>query len=474
MFFHRHITPGLAIHSFLVGDESTKQCAVIDPARDVDVYIAIAQKEGLTITDILETHVHADFVSGSVELKARLSGAPKIHCSAMGGDKWIPKYCDDPVKEGSEVVLGAIRLRALHTPGHTPEHIMWILYDDAVSREIPQHLFTGDCLFVNAVGRPDLLGLNELDELSGDLYRTLFEKVLQLPDSIEIHPSHGEGSLCGKKIGARSSSTLGNEKLYNPYLKKLEKKEWIDHLMHEMPKSPTYFPRMKRINVEGPPLIKKGFDRLTAISAAEAKRLAEEEGAVIVDARDQHAFAVEHIKDSMNIPYGKNMSLWAGWFLQNNQPIILTSETEELYHDICLQLLLVGIDQVIGCLEGGVSAWKESNYPTASFGPWSTEKLYASLLRGDLVQIVDVRTQEEWRGGHIHGALHLPIDQLKENISLLCHDQPVALVCRTGYRASLAGSIAERAGLKHLINIDGGMTSWIDKHFPLVKPQGDQ
>lgn len=467
MFFHKRTVPGLAIFSYMVGDTATGRCAVIDPVRDVDEYIELAKQQKFEITDILETHVHADFVSGALELKTRLSGAPKIHCSAMGGTEWLPKYCDDPIEDGAEVSLGAIRLQAIHTPGHTPEHVMWALYDDARSKETPWLIFSGDFLFVGAIGRPDLLGEEAMEQLSSDLYTTLFEKITSLPDYVEIYPAHGAGSLCGKSIGSRSSSTMGYERKFNPFLKKIEKADWIHQLMSEMPKSPPYFPRMKKINVEGPSIIGDRFERLDPISITEAKRLIDEEGAIIIDARNQHDFGLLHIDQSINIPYGKNMSTWAGWFVGENQPIILTTDDEKQYDDICKQLFRVGYDNIVGYLEGGISSWEETNYPTSDFEIWSVEKLRDVMSKDSQVTVIDVRTAGEWQSGHIPGALHIPVDSLGEKISSVKQDEKLALICRTGYRSSVAGSIAQRFGYRSIVNIDGGMVSWRQNKLPV-------
>ncbi len=248
MFFHRITIPGLAIHSYLVGNEESKECAAIDPARDADLYIDLAAKHGFQITHIFETHVHADFVSGALEIKTRLHGKPEIYCSGMGGKEWIPSYADHIVKDGEEVKMGELMFQAVHTPGHTPEHVMWALYDHGKL----QRIFTGDLLFVGDVGRPDLLGKEEMKRLSHQLYESVFQKLKPFPDDAEIRPAHGAGSLCGKQLGSNPVSTLGAERKTNKALKMLPEEHWTKELMREMPPVPKYFPRMKKINVAGP------------------------------------------------------------------------------------------------------------------------------------------------------------------------------------------------------------------------------
>jgi hydroxyacylglutathione hydrolase len=235
MFFHQRFIPGLAIASYMIGDERTKEVAVIDPTRDVDEYLRIARDEGLRITHVFETHVHADFVSGSAELKARLAEggtAPTVHASGMGGKEWTPPYADHVVRDGDEVAIGSVRLKAVHTPGHTPEHVMWVVFDDTRSRDVPWLAFTGDFLFVGDVGRPDLLGEEARRQLAHQLYRSVFDVLPPLPEFAEVFPAHGAGSLCGKAIGSRRSSTIGFERRFNTSLKPAAEGEWTERLLN--------------------------------------------------------------------------------------------------------------------------------------------------------------------------------------------------------------------------------------------------
>ena len=238
MFFHQRFVPGLAIYSYIVGDERTQEAAVIDPTRDVDAFLDIAKREGLHIKHVLETHVHADFVSGSREMKDRLGDDVTIHASGLGGEDWTPPYADHVVRDGDEVVMGSVRLKAVHTPGHTLEHVSWELFDDSRSKDTPWLIFTGDFVFVGDVGRPDLLGEEAREELAHQLYQSVFDKLPPLPDFTEIFPGHGAGSLCGKAIGSRASSTLGYERRFNATLIQKPEEEWITDLMDQMPLSP--------------------------------------------------------------------------------------------------------------------------------------------------------------------------------------------------------------------------------------------
>ena len=253
MFFQRIFTPGLAINTYLIGDEKSKRCAAIDPTRHVVPLIIQAQNAGLEITDILETHVHADFVSGSRELKHQLNDKPRIFASGLGGAKWIPAYADTVVVKDTKIQMGDLRLEAIHTPGHTREHLMWVCYDESRSQKSPWFAFTGDCVFVGSIGRPDLLGKEEMDALAPQLYKTIFETLAPFPDFLEIFPCHGEGSLCGKALKSRATSTLGFERLYNIYFKIEREVDWINRLKKEWMPAPDYFKRLKLLNVQAPP-----------------------------------------------------------------------------------------------------------------------------------------------------------------------------------------------------------------------------
>ena len=298
MFFQRIYTPGLAINTYLLGDEKTKRCIVIDPTRHVFPCIVQAQNEGYDITDILETHAHADFVSGSKELKHQLNEKPAIHCSGMGGTQWIPSYADQIVQDGTLLVIGDLLLKAVHTPGHTPEHIIWVAYDKTRSSLVPWFICTGDSLFVGGVGRTDLLSPEEINPLAKQLYHSLFEVLNSFEDFVETYPCHSEGSLCGKGINGKSSSTIGYERLFNPYFQKKPEEEWIKTLLKGLPRVSPYFQRLKVLNLKGPPL-------LSSLKAARWNESQEERkftDLFLLDVRLPEAFASSHLKGSINIP----------------------------------------------------------------------------------------------------------------------------------------------------------------------------
>lgn len=456
MFFHQRFVPGLAIYSYLVGDEKTQTAAVIDPTRDVDDFLDIAKREGLHIKHVLETHVHADFLSGARELKDRLGEDVTIHCSGLGGADWTPPYADHVVQDGDEVQFGSVRLKAVHTPGHTPEHIMWALFDDSRSQETPWLVFTGDFVFVGDVGRPDLLGEEARKQLAHQLYDSVFQKLPPLPDYTEIFPAHGAGSLCGKAIGSRSSSTIGYERRFNGALIEKPEPEWIDTLMDQMPLSPPYFSRMKRVNKDGPKIL---GPELPGHKRWSAKEVYERtcDNCLIVDVRSKEAFAAAHIPGAINIPFGANLATWAGWVLPYDRPTLIVPDDPRHMPQIVTHLIRVGFDDVQGFLEGGMDAWETKGYPIETL---STMSVHSLKEQQNELTVLDVRTEKEWNAGHIEGAIHIHGGKLQENINRVPRDKLVAVICGSGYRGSIAASFLKREGYEQVANVLGGMTAW--------------
>lgn len=470
MFFHHRFVPGLAINSYMVGDEKSKQCAVIDPTRDVEEYIQLAKEEGLHIAHILETHVHADFVSGARELKERLNFKPEVHCSGMGGADWTPPYADHVVRDGHEVQMGGLRLKAVHTPGHTPEHVMWVLFDESRSMDEPWLTFTGDFLFVGDVGRPDLLGEEAKRQLAKQLYSSAFKILPRYHDFVEVFPAHGAGSLCGKAIGSRSSSTIGFERRFNASLHEVPEDQWIDTLMQGMPIYPPYFRRMKKVNAEGPKIIgheRPGERRYTVGDVH--KQVCEH--CLIVDVRPKEAFASAHIPGSINIPLGHNLPTWAGWVLPYDHPTLLVTEDPADVDEVVTHLLRVGFDDVQGYLEGGIPAWEEAGYEVAQLQSLTVHELAQRLENGRAGEkpfVLDVRTDTEWNAGHIDGASHIHGGLLKERVDEVPKDKNVAVICGSGYRGSIAASFLKRSGYESVANVLGGMMAWQGADKPTV------
>jgi len=472
MLLHQRFIPGLAIASYLVGDERTGEAAVIDPTRDVEEYLTFARDNDLHIGHILETHVHADFVSGARELKARLKDQPVIHSSGMGGAEWTPPYADQVSKDGDEVQFGSMRLKAIHTPGHTPEHVSWALYDDTRSKETPWIMFTGDFLFVGDVGRPDLLGAEAQRQLAHQLYQSVFDKLPAVPDITEIFPAHGAGSLCGKAISSRRSSTVGFERRFNSVLTRKPEEQWIRDLMADMPLAPPYFRRMKKVNQEGPAILGPELPGLRRWSVKEVHdRVCEK--CLILDVRSKEAFAAAHIPDAINIPFGPQLPTWAGWVLPYDRPIQLIVDHAAQVPEVVTHLIRVGFDEVQGYVQGGIDGWETSGYPLAMLATMSVHQLRDRLSQGpDRVTVLDVRTEKEWNAGHIDSAIHIHGGKLQERFADVPRSKPVAVICGSGYRASIAASFLKREGYADVTNVVGGMSAWKAADLPMTNCAG--
>ncbi|KAA5542609.1 MBL fold metallo-hydrolase [Roseiconus nitratireducens] len=467
MLIQSFFVPGLAIASYLIGDEKSGTAAVVDPTRDVDKFIDFASAHGLHIRHILETHVHADFVCGSRELKSRLKDKPVIHCSGCNGDEWTQPFADDHVREGDSIDLGDLRLEFLHVPGHTPEHIAIQVFDRTRSDQLPWLMFTGDFLFVGDVGRPDLLGEEAQQELAHELYQSLFEKTAALPDFTEIFPAHGAGSLCGKAIGSRQSSTLGFERRFNKSLQQQNESTWVRSLLDQMPLAPAYFKRLKRINRNGADLIGPQLPGQRRWSAKQIRdRICEE--CLVVDVRPKEAFAAAHIPDSINIPLGENLPTWAGWVLPYDRPTLLVVDDPDDAAKVTTHLLRVGFDDVRGYLDGGIESWETSGYELASLNTVSVHQLDQLMRNRSNLTILDVRTEKEWDGGHIDGAIHIHGGILQDHLDDVPKDRPVSVICGSGYRASIAASFLKRSGFDDVTNVVGGMTAWQAAKLPTV------
>jgi hydroxyacylglutathione hydrolase len=468
MFFHQRFIPGLAIASYMIGDEKAKSVAVIDPTRDVDEYVRIVKKEGLYITHILETHVHADFVSGSAELKARLHGEPKMVASGMGGKAWTPPYADVVVKDGDEVTLGNVRLKAIHTPGHTPEHVAWAAYDDTRSSDTPWLLFTGDFIFVGDVGRPDLLGSEEQKQLAHDLYTSIFERIRAVPDFTEVFPAHGPGSLCGKAIGSRRSSSLGFERRFSDALQPKPEAEWTKSLLKDMPLAPPYFKIMKKVNAGGPTVLGQSLPGQKRMTAKEIhERLCD--NCLVVDVRPKEAFASAHVPGSINIPLGQNLPSWAGWVLPYDKRLVIVPGDPAEMAEVVTHLIRVGLDDIEGYMEDGMDAWENQGFPISRLESIAPRELADRLKSAEPPFVLDVRTESEWNGGHIEEARHIHGGVLKNHLNEVPKDGPIAVICGSGYRGSIAASFLKSSGRDNVANVLGGMTAWKALDLPTVK-----
>jgi hydroxyacylglutathione hydrolase len=452
--FQRFFDEGLAQASFLIGCDRSKEAVVIDPRRDASIYMAAAQQSGARIVAAIETHVHADFVSGSRELAQK--GARVISGPGSG-----LRFDHHDVRDSERLSIGDTALTFLHTPGHTPEHICIL----AESPGDPTRLFTGDLLFVGAVGRPDLLGDAQTRQLAGDLFGSL-QRIMALDDAVELHPGHGAGSLCGAGIGQEPSSTIARERQQNALLQYRDRGAFVSAVLADIPATPPYFARMKRINAEGPALLGlvDGAIRIPSIRPGAAAALTAD-GAMIVDLRRGDAFAAGHPYGAVNIGYGAKVGYWAGWVVDADTPVILLADEPAHAQEAAVQLLRVGLDRIEGAIAGGYDAWIGAGLPTATLEQIAASELRDSAARQSM-RIVDVRTPREWRAGHLEGSINIPVGEIPARARELAGDAAVATICEGGYRSTLAASLLAHEGVAHIVNITGGMAAFRSVETP--------
>jgi hydroxyacylglutathione hydrolase len=453
-------TDGLAHLSYLVGDRSTGRAAVIDPRRDVDVYLELARRHRLTITHAVETHIHADFVSGSRELAAR-TGTANVHVSAEGGAHY--GFAHEPLRDGARLEVGAVTLTAVHTPGHTPEHLAYL----AAEKGKPWGFFSGDFLFAGSVGRPDLLGAAQTPGLARALFRSLRTTLAPQPDALPLYPAHGAGSPCGANICDRQS-TIGDERRNNPALRFADESAFTDWVLRTAPPMPRYYPRMKKVNAQGPEVL----DGLPAVEwlgpAAFRRRLAAGD-VQLIDNRTMLGFGGGHIPGAWNLGPRPELSLWAGWMLDPEKPVALVLPRDEDLPEVLHQFLRVGFTRFAGCLKGGMEAWVTAGLPVEGLAQVPARELNKLLPSRD-VQLLDVRTPPEWDAGHLPGARYLFLGELPEKLKDLNPDRPVVVYCASGYRSSLAASLLQANGFKNVQNVPGSYAAWTSAEFPVVKP----
>ena len=448
--FQRFFDEGLAQASFLLASPVAGEAVIIDPRRDVDVYVEAARAEGLRIVYSIETHVHADFACGSRELLA-------LGARTLAGPGSNLRYAHHEVQDGERVRVGDLSMQFMHTPGHTPEHISILVSQPGE----PTRLFTGDTLFAGAVGRPDLLGEQLTRALAGQLHDSLFRKILTLDDGIEVHPGHGAGSLCGAGITNAPFTTIGQERRFNKMLQHTDREHFVAAVLADLPETPPYFPRMKKLNQEGPPLLGmvNGYRGPAPLSAS-ATATAIRDGAILIDLRPAEAFAERHPMGALNLAHGKKVGYWAGFVLPSDARIVLLAADEQQAQDVARQLFRIGVSRIDSYLSGGMQAWDAAGLPTAGIRLTTAQHLHGDLARNAAPLVVDVRTTREWKAGHIDGALHIPLGELADRASEIPRARPVATICEAGYRSALAASLLARAGLDDVTSVTGGMAAW--------------
>jgi glyoxylase-like metal-dependent hydrolase (beta-lactamase superfamily II)/rhodanese-related sulfurtransferase len=455
MHFEQFYLGCLAHASYILASQG--EAIVVDPQRDVDIYLKAAEERQVKIRHIFETHLHADFVSGHKELAAR-TGA-KIYIGA-NADAKFPHVA---VRDGFELRVGNALLKVLDTPGHTLESICLVITDEEKSPN-PWAVLTGDTLFLGDVGRPDLSPTHTPAQLGGMLYESLHRKLLTLADYVLVYPAHGAGSLCGRNMRAERSSTIGTERLTNYALQIKSKEEFVRQLTSNLPTRPEYFLQDAEINRRGATTL-SDLPELPPISAAQLKLLLDE-GVIALDVRPGDQFAHEHVPGSINIALSGQFASWAGTVLGLAARPVLIADSPDQLSEARLRLARVGLEDPRGYLNGGIEAWKQAGLVLAELPQITVQSLHDHLQAGTS-QVLDVRREPEWNAGHVEGATWWPLDNFKVSPPEIDRDRPIAVHCKSGYRSMIACSLLQRAGFKNVINVTGGFDAWEQAKLPV-------
>ncbi len=427
--------------SFLVADPDAKVAVVIDPFRDVDQYLTHAEHEGVKVVRALDTHVHNDFVSGARELRA-LAGT-----------------AIDDLAPDQEVELGSVTIRAVLTPGHTPDHKSYLLIENGV----PKALFSGGAVMVGGVARTDLFGPHMAAHLGLESLRTLQVRLRGLPDEVAVYPTHGSGSFCGISGGAGHETTLGQERMTNPYFTTTEVMQFLARILDQH-RYPDYYADMGTINKAGAPLLGRHPAAPKKLKAAEVAAL-KENGAAVVDIRRGRDYDRGHIPGSYSVTLlpGEAFSAWVGWLIARTRPIVLVGGSESQQLDAQRQLHRIGFDNIAGVLDGGMEAWEASGGELSEFQTATIEDMGRWILSGEEITVVDARDDHEWGSGHVPGAVHMYVPDVPHHAADLPRDAPVAVHCGAGYRAGIAASLLEQAGLKKIIHVNAQYDDWVTR-----------
>ena len=457
---------GLAQYSYIVGSRGAAEVAVVDPRRDIDVYLDWCRERGARIAFVLETHIHADYASGARALAER-TGATLLVSAHDRGETFEVTGTHQDMAHGTRISVGGVDLEAVHTPGHTPEHVSFLVFER--DRPEPAAMLTGDFLFVGSVGRPDLLGDEETVGLAGQLYDSV-QRLQAYPDTLPIFPGHGAGSMCGSGMGQASSTTLGQERQSNPYLDPaLSREAFVQRVLESAPPFPPYYRRMKRVNAAGPPLLEQ-LPGQRALDVEDFHRRVKA-GHVVIDLRDQTAFGTGHVPGAFGIGAGRMLSMWAAWVVPYDTPLLLIGDDSKI-EEATRALIRVGLDEVQGSLRGGMPAWTSAGLPVQQTGQITPTELQQQLATPDPPQVLDVRTDGEWRDGHLPEAVHIMGGYLPDRIGDVPRD-PLVVLCGSGYRSTIAASVLERAGFEQVMNLTGGMQAWKDAGLATTREPHD-
>jgi hydroxyacylglutathione hydrolase len=454
MYFEQFYLGCLAHASYMLASKG--EAVIVDPQRDVEIYLDAARKQGVNIRHIFETHLHADFVSGHKELANRTGATIYI------GDAAGATFPHVAVKDGFELRVGKIRVSVLETPGHTLESTCLVITDEEKSPQ-PWAVLTGDTLFIGDVGRPDLSKTHTPQQLASLMYDSLHKKLMKLPDDVLVYPAHGAGSLCGRNMRAERSSTIGTERMTNYALQIKTRDEFIQQMTANLPARPDYFLEDAAMNRAGAaPLA--DLPELNAISAAQLKTMLEGD-VIALDVRPGDEFAEAHVPGSVNIPLSGQFASWAGAVLGLSSRPVLIASTADQVSEARVRLARVGIEELAGYLQDGLAGWNATGFEVAHTPQITAQELNERLQARDVqvldLQVLDVRRQGEWEGGHIPGANWYPLDRFKAALPEIDPQATVAVHCKSGYRSLIACSLLQRAGCKNVINVSGGFDAWV-------------
>ncbi len=448
MFVEKIVSEGLAHQSYIVGDGS--EAFVVDPRRDVDSYLEIADSNCCRVRFVFETHLNEDYLVGSLELE-RLT-----ECRIIHSDRLDFGY-GEPACEGDIFDIGSLKLQVIETPGHSPDSLSFVLFSHL---RLPWMVFTGDALFYGNAGRTDLLGEEKKFDLSSQLYDSLYRKLLPLGDHVIVYPAHGTGSACGGEVAGLPVSTIGYERVTNPMLN-LSKEEFIEIKMQEKLPLPPYFARMADNNLKGPPLL--DLKRIEPLDALVFKKIMTD--CILVDTRSPYSFASGHIMGSYNIWF-EGLAKFAGWILDYGKNVLLVTERKEDVGTAKLYLARVGLDRIRGYLCEGIEDWQNRGMPLERSGIYTASDLYEKLKEKPDIFLLDVRENGEYAAGHITGAVNIYAGELEKRLDEVPSDRPVVSICSVGHRGGLGASILKRHGYQEVYNLLGGTTAWKEKGYP--------
>ncbi len=473
MLLKRFYDDKLAQASYLVGCQATGEALVVDPNRDVECYVRAAEQEGLRITHVTETHIHADYVSGTRELANRT--AARMFLSDEGDSDWKYEFgADDgatPLKDGDSFKVGNVLIEALHTPGHTPEHLSLLLTDTAGASK-PMGVFTGDFVFVGDVGRPDLLerAAGYRDTMK-EAARTLFdslERFKQLPDYLQLWPGHGAGSACGKSLGSVPQSTLGYERMFNWAFSLEDRAAFVEAVLAGQPEPPRYFAEMKRINKSGPRIL--GCYRRPELLPESRLPDLLDSGVLIVDTRHSGDFAEGHLPGAINIPLDRSFTTWAGWLIPYDREFYLIVEESADPRGIdeaARDLMLIGLDRIGGYFgSAAVATWAAEGRKLGTTTELDSSELAERMTAGEAT-VIDVRGLTEWEAFHIPGVPNIPLGYLTERLDELPRERTVVLHCQTGWRSAIGASLLQARGFSNVVALRGGIQAWVTDGHPV-------